>query len=103
MAATKTPKEPADLEAEIEQLKADIAKLVEQVKTTGGHSYGAARRAAAEGVDHLRAQGEAYYAGLRSNADELEKQVLDTIREKPFTALAVAAGIGFMLALFARR
>ncbi|MGD9914495.1 MAG: YqjD family protein [Rhizobiaceae bacterium] len=99
----KTPKEPADLEAEIDQLKADIAKLVDQLKTTGEHSYGTARRAAREGVETLKAQGEAYYSGLRDNADELEQQVLSTIREKPFTSLAVAAGVGFLLALFARR
>ena len=49
-----------DLAADIEQLKADIAKLVEQLQETGQHSYGTARRAAAEGIDQLKAQGEAY-------------------------------------------
>ena len=61
--ATKSAKDneqdAEDLAAEIEQLKADIAKLTEQLQETGEHSYGAARRAAGEGVDQLRAQGEA--------------------------------------------
>lgn len=38
----------ADLEADIEQLKADIQKLTEQLARTGQHGYGAARRAAAD-------------------------------------------------------
>jgi ElaB/YqjD/DUF883 family membrane-anchored ribosome-binding protein len=94
---------PEDLAAEIEQLKADIAKLTEQLRTTGEHSYGAAKRAAAEGMDQLWAQGEAAYEGLRSKADDLEQQVLDSVREKPLTSLAIAAGVGFLFALLARR
>ena len=92
-----------DLAAEIEQLKADIAKLTEQLRTTGQHSYGAARRAAAEGVDQLWAQGEAAYEGLKANATDLEQQVADSVREKPFTSLAIAAGVGFLFALLSRR
>ncbi|MGB3389445.1 MAG: hypothetical protein WBA88_15840 [Pseudaminobacter sp.] len=92
-----------DLEADIRQLRADIAKLTEQLATTGEHSYSTARRAAREGVDQLRAQGEAAIEGLRSNARDVEEQVLATVREKPITSLAVAAGIGYLLALLSRR
>ncbi|RUM97675.1 DUF883 domain-containing protein [Pseudaminobacter arsenicus] len=92
-----------DLEADIRQLRADIAKLTEQLATTGEHSYSTARRAAKEGVDQLRAQGEAAFEGLRSNARDVEEQVLATVREKPITSLAVAAGIGFLFALLSRR
>lgn len=92
-----------DLEADIRQLRADIAKLTEQLATTGEHSYSTARRAAREGVDQLRAQGEAAIEGLRSNARDVEEQVLATVREKPITSLAVAAGIGFLFALLSRR
>jgi ElaB/YqjD/DUF883 family membrane-anchored ribosome-binding protein len=92
-----------DMEADIRQLRADIAKLTEQLATTGEHSYGAARRAAKEGVEQLREQGEAAIEGLRSNAKDIEEQVLATVREKPITSLAVAAGVGFLLALMSRR
>jgi ElaB/YqjD/DUF883 family membrane-anchored ribosome-binding protein len=91
------------LEADIRQLREDIAKLTEQLATTGSHSYGAARRAAAEGVDQLRAQSEAALEGLRTNAKDLEEQVMATVREKPVTSLAIAAGIGFLFALMSRR
>jgi ElaB/YqjD/DUF883 family membrane-anchored ribosome-binding protein len=92
-----------DLEADIRQLREDIARLTEQLSKTGSHSYGTARRAAAESVEQLRAQGEAAMDGLKANARDIEEQVLATVREKPVTALAIAAGIGYFLALLSRR
>jgi ElaB/YqjD/DUF883 family membrane-anchored ribosome-binding protein len=93
----------ADLEADIRQLKADIDKLTKQLAKTGEHGYGTARRAATEGVEQLRAQGEAAFASLRSNAKDIEAQMMASVREKPVTSLAIAAGVGFLFALIARR
>ena len=92
-----------DLEADIKQLKADIEKLTKQLAKTGEHGYGTARRAAAEGVEQLRAQGEAAFDNLRSNAKDIEAQMMASVREKPVTSLAIAAGVGFLFALLARR
>jgi ElaB/YqjD/DUF883 family membrane-anchored ribosome-binding protein len=96
-------RENADLEADIRQLKADIDKLTKQLAKTGEHGYGTARRAATEGVEQLRAQGEAAFDSLRSNAKDIEAQMLASVREKPVTSLAIAAGVGFLFALIARR
>ncbi len=93
----------SDLEADIRQLKADIQKLTEQLATTGEHGYGAARRAAAEGVDQLRAQGEAAWGSMRGSAQDLEAQMVACVREKPVTSLAIAAGVGYLFALLSRR
>ncbi|TGQ45760.1 MULTISPECIES: DUF883 family protein [unclassified Mesorhizobium] len=92
-----------DLEADIRQLKADIEKLTKQLAKTGEHGYGTARRAAAEGVEQLRAQGEAAFDSLRSNAKDIEAQMAANVRERPVTSLAIAAGVGFLFALLARR
>ncbi|TGP29551.1 DUF883 family protein, partial [bacterium M00.F.Ca.ET.228.01.1.1] len=62
-----------------------------------------ARRAAAEGVEQLRAQGEAAFDSLRGNARDLEAQMVASVREKPVTSLAIAAGVGFLFVLLARR
>lgn len=97
------PRSAEDLAADIEQLKADIAKLTELLQETGQHSYGAARRAAAEGVDQLKAQGEAAMESLRASANDFERQISDSVREKPMTSLAIAAGVGYLFALLARR
>ncbi len=93
----------ADLEADIAQLKADIQKLTEQLAKTGQHGYGAARRAATEGVEQLRAQGEAAFENMRGSAEDLEAQLIAKVREKPVTSLAIAAGIGYLFALLSRR
>ncbi|WP_214469629.1 DUF883 family protein [Mesorhizobium sp. dw_380] len=93
----------SDLEADIRQLKADIDKLTKQLAKTGEHGYGTARRAAAEGVEQLRAQGEAAFDSLRGNARDIEAQMVASVREKPVTSLAIAAGVGFLFALLARR
>jgi ElaB/YqjD/DUF883 family membrane-anchored ribosome-binding protein len=99
----KVEKTTSDLEADIRQLQDDIAKLAKQLAETGQHSYGTARRAASEGVEQLRVQGEAAIEGLRGNARDLEEQVLASVREKPVTSLAIAAGVGFLFALMTRR
>lgn len=97
------PRTAEDLEADIAQLKEDIAALARQFAQTGEHSMSAARRAAAEGVEQLRAQGEARLEDIRSSAKDLEEQISRAVREKPVTSLAIAAGAGFLFALLTRR
>lgn len=91
------------LEDEINQLRNDVAKLTEQLSRTGKHTYDTARRAATEGVDQLKSQGEAAMGDLRSGAENLEAQLTEAVREKPVTSLAIAAGVGFLFALLSRR
>jgi len=95
--------ETRDLEADIKQLKGELEKLAKQMAATGEHGYGTARRAAAVGAEQLRAQGEAKLEELRASARDIEEQILATVREKPVTSLAIAAGVGYLFALLARR
>lgn len=92
-----------DFQEQIEVLRAEVAKLAEQIARSSDVSLGAMRKAASAGVDQLKAQGEAAMQGLRSNAHDLEGQLATAVREKPVTALALAAGAGFLLALMSRR
>jgi ElaB/YqjD/DUF883 family membrane-anchored ribosome-binding protein len=98
-----TNKTVSDLEANVRQLREDISKLTEQLAKTGQHGYGAAKRAAADGVDHLKAQGEAALGTLRTQAHEFEDELTARVKEKPLTSLAIAAGIGYLLAVLSRR
>lgn len=100
---TNGTKTTPDLEADIKQLKADIEALAKQLAATGEHGYGAARRAAAQGAEQLKAQSDAAVESLRANARDIEEQFMTTVREKPVTSLAIAAGVGFLIALLARR
>ena len=94
---------PDDLEAEITRLREDVARLTEQLARTGEHSYSAAMRAASDGAEQLRARGEAAVDAIKSNAGDIEQQISDAVREKPITALAIAAGIGYLLAVLRRQ
>lgn len=100
---TGTERSVSELESDLKQLREDVAKLTEQLAKTGQHSYGAAKRAASEGLDHLKNQSGAAVEGLKDNAREIEDQVAARVREKPITALAIAAGIGYFMALISRR
>lgn len=102
-AGNGTKATPEDLEAEIARLREDVARLTDQLARTGEHTVSAAKRAARDGADHVRARGEAAVEALRSNAGDVEQQVTDAVREKPITALAIAAGIGYFLAMLSRR
>jgi ElaB/YqjD/DUF883 family membrane-anchored ribosome-binding protein len=95
--------EAPNLEADIKQLKADLEKLAKQMAATSEHGYGTAKRAAAFGAEQLRTQGEAKLNELRASAKDIEEQIMASVREKPVTSLAIAAGVGFLFALLARR
>jgi ElaB/YqjD/DUF883 family membrane-anchored ribosome-binding protein len=92
-----------DLEAEIAKLREEMAKLAEQISRTGDSSYSAARRAASEGIEQMKVQGEAAMEDLKANARDVEQQLTEAVREKPITSLAIAAGIGFLFAVLMRR
>lgn len=101
---TDATKEAAqDIAADVAKLREDIARLASEIASLGRQSMNTAKRAAAEGVDQLRAQGEAGVDGLRANAEDVQEQLVQTVREKPITALAIAAGIGYLFALMTRR
>ncbi|MBX3532222.1 MAG: DUF883 family protein [Rhizobiaceae bacterium] len=104
-AGTKSEAGPASgsIEADVAELRAEIAALTRQLAALGEKSVNTAKRAAAEGVEQLRSQGEAKLGELRASASDFEARVTETVREKPVTSLAIAAGIGFLFALIARR
>lgn len=93
----------ADMEAEIQRLRDDVAKLKDQLREAGQHGYSAARRAASDSVDHLKLRGEAAMEDIRTQAKDYEAQISEAVREKPISSLAIAAGVGYVLALLTRR
>ena len=93
----------SEMEAQIETLKAEIAKLTAQVQSSGEKSLEALKTIAQEGVTQMRSKGEAAMQGLKSEAGDIEGEIVARVREKPVTSLAIAAGVGFLFALLARR
>ncbi|SMH57058.1 DUF883 family protein [Mesorhizobium australicum] len=93
----------SEMEAQIETLKAEIAKLTAQVQSSGEKSLEALKSIAQEGATQMRAKGEAAVQGLKSEASDIEGEIVARVREKPVTSLAIAAGVGFLFALLTRR
>lgn len=92
-----------DLAKQIEILREELAKLSSELSDSKQRTTEAAKKAASDSVEALRARGEMAYEKLRQNADEIESELTKQVREKPVTSLAIAAGIGFLIALLARR
>lgn len=93
----------AELEAEVARLKGDVTKLKEQVRETGQRSYRSAQRVASSGLESVKARSEAAIEDIRGQAKDYEAQLEEAVREKPISSLAIAAGVGFVLALLTRR
>ncbi len=76
----------ADVRADLEQLRVDFAKLVDTLGTTARHSVKGAA------YDAEAAAGE-----VTDWAETKAESLRETIIAQPFTAVAVAAGIGALL------
>lgn len=91
-----------ELESQVSQLQDDIKAITETLGKLTGEKVGEARAMARTEVRHLQAKGQQMIDEAQDQAGEMEKQLKDTIREKPLTAVAAAAGVGFVLALLTR-
>jgi ElaB/YqjD/DUF883 family membrane-anchored ribosome-binding protein len=100
--AAKTLSREEELEAQVAQLQADLKAITETLGKLTGEKVGEARTLAKAEMRHLQAKGEQLINEAQDQAGEYEKQLKDTIREKPLTAIAAAAGVGFVLALLTR-
>ncbi|WP_163269911.1 DUF883 family protein [Chelativorans alearense] len=92
-----------DLEEDIRQLREDVARLTQHMRQASGHSASVARHAASEGMEQMRQQGKTAIRSLKSGANDFEHELAETLRERPVTSLAIAVGVGYLLALMSRR
>ena len=90
------------LEEQVAQLQTDLTAIAATLAKLGGERVTEAKELAASEVRHLRRQGQDVVEDMQEQASAYERQLKDTIREKPLTAVASAMGIGFILALLTR-
>ena len=93
----------AQLEDQIAQLQADLKGIASTLAKLTNSKVSEVRDVATSEARHLQRQGQNVIDDVQDQADAMEKQLKDTIREKPLTAVASAIGIGFVLALLSRR
>ncbi|MBU1307194.1 MAG: DUF883 family protein [Alphaproteobacteria bacterium] len=90
------------LEDQIGQLQNDLKSIAATLSKLSGEKVTEARDVAKSEFRHIQRQGQHVIDEVQDQAGAVEKQLKDTIREKPLTAVAAAIGIGFILALLSR-
>lgn len=92
-----------DVEAQIDQIRQDIASLTKTVAAYGsgkaGKFVGQAEKASAD----LAKVSQSALKTVRDEMISAEKGLETHVRNKPIQSIGIAAGIGFLIALMARR
>ena len=92
-----------DLQAQVEQLKEDIAAIAATLTNLGSQTVRDAKRSAKDTYRSAYVQGEDVVDDLKNKAQDVEAQLTETIRARPIASLATAVGVGYLLALLSRR
>lgn len=99
-AATRSAE--ADLQVQINRLQDDIKAIANSLTRVGKEKVAEGRGRAKIEYKNLLHTGEQYVDAAMDEFGQVEKQIKDTIRERPLTAVASAIGIGFLLAVLTR-
>jgi ElaB/YqjD/DUF883 family membrane-anchored ribosome-binding protein len=91
-----------DLEAEIAKLQADLKSITQTLTRMGEHKVDEVKGIAKSRAAELKGKGEEMIESAQDEFNAFEKQIKDTIREKPLTAVAGAVALGFILAVITR-
>jgi len=99
----------AALKVEADSLEDQVAQLQQDLKsittTLGrmGHTAGNELKSSARArADDLASRGQSALDTAQDEFTAFERQIKDTIREKPLTAVAGAIALGFLIAVITR-
>jgi ElaB/YqjD/DUF883 family membrane-anchored ribosome-binding protein len=91
-----------DLEAQVAQLQADLKSITQTLGRMGESKVDEVKGMAKSRAADIRGKGEEMLETAQDEFNAFEKQIKDTIREKPLTAVAGALAFGFILAVITR-
>lgn len=94
--------ERVELEAQVAQLQADLKDITETLRQLAETRVDSVRSVARSQVRDLADRGQQVIHEAQDEFEAIEKQVKDTIRERPLTAVATAAAAGFIFAVLTR-
>jgi len=97
-----TEKDRQDLHRDVERLRADIAKLTDTVGSLVGQEAEQLKESISSHAQRLAAQGKSLGDQAMREANAYERQAEEVIIRNPFTAVLVAAGIGFLFGMISR-
>lgn len=96
-----------DLQEDLQMLRDDFSRLAQQVADIVANRGGAAWQRAKSGVDGVMsdAQDKSQEAvdAMREMSDKFVEAVDESIKNRPYTTLAIAVGLGFLFGSTWRR
>jgi ElaB/YqjD/DUF883 family membrane-anchored ribosome-binding protein len=91
-----------DLSAQVTQLQSDLKQIAATLATLAENKVSDVQKAAQKEAYNLAKTGQNAIEDVQDEFGELEKQLKDSIRQKPLTAVAGAIALGFVLAVVSR-
>jgi ElaB/YqjD/DUF883 family membrane-anchored ribosome-binding protein len=96
-----------DLQKDLQTLRDDLGRLAEQVRDILSSKGNAAWRRAKTSVDGVmsdaQAKGQEAASAVRDVSGHFADAVDESIKNRPYTTLAIAVGLGFLLGTSFRR
>lgn len=92
-----------DIELQMQQLREDIAVLARTVAAAGSQKADDVGRRVRKAKDDATDASLQIVDAAREQALSLEKDLERQIRTNPLQSVAIAAGVGFLVAMLARR
>ena len=92
-----------DLARQVGALREDLASIAETLRTLGLSKGKQAADAARNSAEGARAAGEAQAEELRHKLETILSEADAAARQKPATAMGIAAGFGFLIGLLLSR
>lgn len=101
-AASRNSSREDDLAAQVTQLQNDLKSITATLAGLAEDKVNDAQSIAKREAKNLAKSGQNAVEDIQDEFGQLEKQIKDTIREKPLTAVAGAIALGFVLAVVSR-
>jgi ElaB/YqjD/DUF883 family membrane-anchored ribosome-binding protein len=96
-----------DIQADLQALRDDFARLADQVSTILGNKGSAAWQQARSSVDDIMAgaqdTGREAVDAMREVSDNFVDAIDESIKTRPYTTLAIVAALGFLFGATWRR
>lgn len=91
-----------DLSAQVTQLQSDLKQIAVTLANLAENKVADVQKVAQKEAHNLAKTGQNALEDVQDEFGELEKQLKDSIRQKPLTAVAGAIALGFVLAVISR-
>lgn len=96
-----------DLQSDLQALRDDLGRLAEQVRDIlagkGNAAWRRAKTSADGAMSNAQAKSQEAVAAMRDVSNHFADAVDESIKTRPYTTLALAAGLGFLFGTTLRR